>query len=121
MIELVSAELCIACGRCVEVCPTRVFDTGPDGVPRIARQADCQTCYLCEAYCPVDALFVAAGTTPGGRPAEADLVADGLLGGYRAALGWGRGRRSGARRAVGPPLPHEPPPVVPETERRAGC
>ncbi|MEU7811256.1 hypothetical protein [Pseudonocardia sp. NPDC049154] len=60
-------------------------------MPRIARQADCQTCCLCEAYCPVDALFVAAGTTPGGRPAEADLVADGLLGGYRAALGWGRG------------------------------
>ena len=24
----------------------------------IARQADCQTCYLCELYCPADALYV---------------------------------------------------------------
>ena len=25
----------------------------------IARQNDCQTCFLCEIYCPTDALYVA--------------------------------------------------------------
>jgi hypothetical protein len=51
-------------------------------------------------------------------PDQAELPGAGLLGSYRAALGWGRGRRLGARTAVGPPLPHEPPPVLPEAERR---
>jgi Fe-S-cluster-containing hydrogenase component 2 len=103
----------------VEVCPTNVFDTGADGLPVIARQHDCQTCYLCEAYCPTDALFVAATTAPHPTmPDQAELAGTGLLGSYRAALGWGRGRRLGARTAVGPPLPHEPPPVVPEAKRR---
>ena len=59
VIEIVSAERCIRCDRCVDVCPTDVFDRGPSGVPVVARQADCQTCFLCEAWCPVDALFVA--------------------------------------------------------------
>ena len=60
MIELVSDSLCIACDKCVKVCPTNVFDAVPGEAPRIARQSDCQTCFLCEAYCPTDALFVAA-------------------------------------------------------------
>ncbi|MEU8899587.1 ferredoxin family protein [Nocardia sp. NPDC048505] len=108
MIELVSADRCIECDKCVEVCPTHVFDRGPDGVPVRTRQADCQTCFLCEAYCPVDALFVAPSTTP--LPAdhphrdEAYLVEHGLLGSYRKALGWGGGRLT-ARDAVGPELP----------------
>jgi len=111
MIEVVSAERCVTCDRCVRVCPTDVFDTGPDGVPVIARQSDCQTCFLCEAYCPVDALFVAPQRDP--LPAgsaladEAGLVRRGLLGGYRAQIGWGHGRRPGARLAVGPPLRDE--------------
>ncbi|WP_247617714.1 4Fe-4S binding protein [Streptomyces sp. MK37H] len=29
MIELVSAERCIACDKCVKVCPTNVFARGP--------------------------------------------------------------------------------------------
>jgi NAD-dependent dihydropyrimidine dehydrogenase PreA subunit len=59
MIEVVDADRCIACDRCVDVCPTRVFDRGPDGIPVIARHDSCQTCFQCEAYCPADALFVA--------------------------------------------------------------
>lgn len=108
MIEVVSAERCIACDKCVEVCPTHVFDRGPTGVPVVARQSDCQTCFMCEAYCPVDALFVAVGRSP--LPAdspqrdEEHLVQSGLLGSYRAALGWGKGRVPGARLAVGPML-----------------
>ena len=61
MIEIVSARRCIACDICVKVCPANVFDAMPDAPPVIARQADCQTCFLCEIYCPTDALYVAPG------------------------------------------------------------
>lgn len=59
MIEIISDAACIDCDKCVEVCPTNVFDAVPGGHPVIARQSDCQTCFMCEAYCPVDALYVA--------------------------------------------------------------
>jgi NAD-dependent dihydropyrimidine dehydrogenase PreA subunit len=55
MIELVSETRCIGCDICVNVCPTNVFDATPDGVPVIARKSDCQTCFMCELYCPTDA------------------------------------------------------------------
>ncbi|MBF6130455.1 4Fe-4S dicluster domain-containing protein [Nocardia brasiliensis] len=108
MIEVVSAARCIECDKCVEVCPTHVFDRGPDGLPLIARQSDCQTCFMCEAYCPTDALFVAAQTRPlapdDPQRDEQHLSEHGLLGSYRKALGWGGGPL-GARYAVGPELP----------------
>ena len=109
MIEVVDADRCIACDRCINVCPTRVFDRGPGGIPVIARHDSCQTCFQCEAYCPADALFVAplatrvAADSPF-RDAE-ELAASGLLGGYRRELGWGGGRALGARTAVGPTYP----------------
>lgn len=102
MIEIVSHARCVACDRCVEVCPTDVFTRGEDGVPVIARQADCQTCFMCEAYCPVDALFVAPQVHPlPERPDESRVP----LGAYRERIGWGRGRVPGARLAIGPALP----------------
>ena len=100
MIEVVSASRCIECDVCVRVCPTNVFDTGADGIPRIARQEDCQTCFLCEAYCPVDALFVAPTTSPVAADSpfldEQFLVTENLLGKYRRDLGWGPGRVTSA-------------------------
>ena len=51
MIELISAERCTACNICVSACPTNVFEAVPGGLPRIARQDDCQTCFMCELYC----------------------------------------------------------------------
>ncbi|MGW1801452.1 4Fe-4S binding protein [Streptomyces sp. NPDC001984] len=109
MIEIVDPDRCIACDRCIEVCPTRVFDRGADGVPVIARQDSCQTCFQCEAYCPTDALFVAPLVTAvatGSRfPDVTELEESGLLGGYRRELVWGRGRTLGARTAVGPEYP----------------
>lgn len=119
MIEVVSQERCIACDRCVEVCPRNVFDSGEDGVPVIARQSDCQTCFMCEAYCPADALFVAPLAHPVRADSplrdEAHLAATGLLGSYRRQIGWGRGRTPGAAVAVGPELPATPPPIVTPT------
>ncbi|MFG2138526.1 4Fe-4S dicluster domain-containing protein [Streptomyces sp. NPDC048650] len=108
MIEFVSAERCIACDKCITVCPTNVFDRGEDGIPVLARHTDCQTCFQCEANCPADALYVAPQTHP--LPDEptvrdaAGLDRAGLLGGYRRRIGWGRGRTPGARLAIGPHL-----------------
>jgi NAD-dependent dihydropyrimidine dehydrogenase PreA subunit len=108
MIELVSQGRCISCDRCIEACPTNVFDRGDGGIPVIARQSDCQTCFMCEAYCPTDALFVAphVDPVPAGDPLrdEEHLVASGLLGSYRKGIGWGGGRTPGARLAVGPDI-----------------
>lgn len=91
MIELVSAARCIECNICVKVCPTNVFDAVPDAAPVIARQSDCQTCFLCEAYCPVDALFVAADAHRHVEVNERQLTEDGLLESYRRSLGWSPG------------------------------
>ncbi|MET0387729.1 MAG: 4Fe-4S binding protein [Polyangiales bacterium] len=91
MIELVSDSRCIACDKCVKVCPTNVFDAVPDAAPRIARKSDCQTCFLCEAYCPTDALFVAAEAHENVPVDEAQLEQRGLLGVYRRHLGWNKG------------------------------
>jgi NAD-dependent dihydropyrimidine dehydrogenase PreA subunit len=91
MIELVSTSRCIECNICVRVCPTNVFDAVPDAAPTIARQSDCQTCFLCEAYCPVDALFVAADAHQHVDVSETQLVASGVLGSYRRSLGWSSG------------------------------
>ncbi|HEY9267104.1 MAG TPA: ferredoxin family protein [Mycobacterium sp.] len=115
MIEIVSAAACIACDICVKVCPTDVFERGEDGVPVIARQSDCQTCFMCEAYCPADALYVSpiSGPVDPDSP-HADEVAVAnheLFGGYRELIGWGRGRSAGALRDLNallkavPPLP----------------
>ncbi|UXY16086.1 ferredoxin family protein [Chitiniphilus purpureus] len=91
MIELISAERCINCDLCVQICPTNVFDVVSGDNPVIARQHDCQTCFMCEAYCPVDALYVApfAERTVPVVPAQLEETA--LLGSYRRALGWSPG------------------------------
>ncbi|AGT11191.1 4Fe-4S dicluster domain-containing protein [Paracoccus aminophilus] len=96
MIELVSATRCVTCDVCIKACPMNVFDRAEDGLPVIARQEDCQTCFLCEAHCPTDALFVAAERAPlppARLPDEAALIASGIMGSYRARLGWGKGRK----------------------------
>jgi len=102
MIELISASHCIDCNICVQVCPTNVFDAVEDSHPVIARQQDCQTCFMCEAYCPTDALFVAplSGPAPAGSELtdETALRAADRFGEYRRWIGWGHGRRPGSLR-----------------------
>jgi NAD-dependent dihydropyrimidine dehydrogenase PreA subunit len=96
VIELVSAERCIKCDVCIRICPTNVFDQGEDRLPVIKHQEDCQTCFMCEAWCPTDALFVAPQTSPVAADSpyknEQWLTERGLLGSYRRELGWDKGR-----------------------------
>ena len=95
MIEIVSARRCIACDLCIKVCPANVFDARPVAAPVIARQTDCQTCFLCEIYCPTDALYVAPDADMSSGATEAEIEAAGLFGSYASALGWRRGRPAG--------------------------
>jgi NAD-dependent dihydropyrimidine dehydrogenase PreA subunit len=97
MIELVSEERCIECNICVSVCPTNVFDKTSGGIPVIARQSDCQTCFMCEVYCPADALYVAPEVDESLAFSEQVLGESGILGSYREQLGWGQGRKSTAK------------------------
>ena len=96
MIEIVSANRCIACDICVKACPANVFDPLPHAPPVIARQSDCQTCFLCEIYCPVDALYVAPCAEGPTRITEAEVEHADPFGSYARALGWRRGKPGGS-------------------------
>ena len=100
MIELVSESRCIECNLCVTACPTNVFDKVPGKAPIIARKSDCQTCFMCELYCPVDALYVAPQADELVEVDEQTLIENGLLGSYREDIGWGKGRTPGASKEM---------------------
>jgi NAD-dependent dihydropyrimidine dehydrogenase PreA subunit len=89
MIELVISERCVRCNACVNVCPTNVFDAAIGAPPVIARQSDCETCFMCELYCPADALFVAADCDRPEQVSQAEILASGWLGQFRRDSGWG--------------------------------
>jgi NAD-dependent dihydropyrimidine dehydrogenase PreA subunit len=93
MIELLSKERCISCNQCVSVCPTNVFEAVQDGIPVIARKSDCQSCFMCELYCPVDALYVAPLAEAEMEVTELELIEAGLLGSYRENIGWSKGKK----------------------------
>ncbi|EPE94342.1 4Fe-4S dicluster domain-containing protein [Rhizobium grahamii] len=88
MIEIVSEDRCVKCDLCVEACPDNVFDAVPDGIPVIARQSDCQTCFLCELFCPTDALYVSPLSEAIEGSHEHELVARGVMGSFRREMGW---------------------------------
>lgn len=91
MIALIFADLCTGCGICHDICPTDVFDRVPEtSLPLIARQRDCQTCFMCELYCPADALYVDPDCE---APAQVDAQAvrdAGHAAVFRRNSGWGR-------------------------------
>lgn len=93
MIEVLSQERCIGCNQCVAVCPTNVFQAEPGSLPFIARKSDCQSCFMCELYCPVDALYVTPFAEEETAVEEHELAVSGLLGSYRESVGWGIGRK----------------------------
>jgi NAD-dependent dihydropyrimidine dehydrogenase PreA subunit len=89
MIAAILVERCTGCGDCVQACPTHVFDAGENGIPIVARLDQCQTCFMCELYCPADALYVAPEDAPVTIDTEA-LLASGQLGRLRHDYGWDR-------------------------------
>jgi len=55
-----SAEKCIGCGRCAEVCPHRVFSVN-EKKAQIVDKDSCMECGACAKNCPVNAITVEAG------------------------------------------------------------
>jgi 2-oxoglutarate ferredoxin oxidoreductase subunit delta len=55
---VLDVSLCKACGICIELCPTHVFDTAEMGEAVVARPEDCTLCLLCELHCPDFAIEV---------------------------------------------------------------
>lgn len=87
MITPILESRCTGCNICVEVCPTLVLAEG-DNSPRIAQIEACQTCYMCEIHCPVDAIYVAPDQTTPENTDEGAILASGQLGRIRHDQGW---------------------------------
>jgi NAD-dependent dihydropyrimidine dehydrogenase PreA subunit len=92
MIELINADTCTSCGRCVEVCPTDVFDPVPGAPPAIARQSECTSCMNCELYCPHDSIYVSPLREPEADLDPVAIIASGVLGSYARAMNWENGQ-----------------------------
>jgi NAD-dependent dihydropyrimidine dehydrogenase PreA subunit len=96
MIELLSESRCTGCNLCVRACPTNVFEARPDDIPIIARPDSCQTCFMCELYCPADALYVSPFADKHVRVDEAALEQDASLGSYAREMRWRAAKPKGA-------------------------
>ncbi|CAN7375713.1 ferredoxin family protein [Phenylobacterium sp. LjRoot225] len=89
MIAHIFEDLCTGCNDCVSACPTHVLDASTDGgTPVIARLDQCQTCFMCELYCPTDAIFVGADQTGPESIDPEQVRASGLLGQMRRDHIW---------------------------------
>ncbi len=51
---------CVNCGRCLEVCPHRVFQEA-NGKVRLAAPEKCMECGACQVNCPASAIKVDSG------------------------------------------------------------
>ena len=57
-IRKIDYDPCNGCGICVDNCPMDVIRDEATNKPFIAYLRDCQSCFLCEMDCPVEAIFV---------------------------------------------------------------
>ena len=55
MLPKIEKKRCLACGECISVCPTGVFDTGRDS-PLITNPSACTGCKVCAINCPNGAI-----------------------------------------------------------------
>ena len=96
MIELLSESRCTGCNLCVKACPTNVFEAQEGGIPILARPDSCQTCFMCELYCPADALYVSPLADRHEQVDETVLERGATLGSYARNMGWKRAKPAGA-------------------------
>jgi len=96
MIELLSETRCTRCNLCVRACPTNVFDARPDAAPVIARPDSCQTCFMCELYCPADALYVSPHADAHVTVDEHALAQAQVLGSFAREMKWRAAKPHGA-------------------------
>ncbi|PWL64022.1 MAG: ferredoxin family protein [Desulfovibrionaceae bacterium] len=59
-IRHIDYDKCTRCGRCVTYCPQDVLRPDGERRPVITYLQDCQSCFLCEKYCPAGAIAVSA-------------------------------------------------------------
>ena len=58
-IKYIDYELCVCCGVCVDTCAMDVFRMDEiTKKPFIKYIRECQSCFLCEKYCPTNAIYV---------------------------------------------------------------
>jgi NAD-dependent dihydropyrimidine dehydrogenase PreA subunit len=93
MIEVIDTETCTDCNLCVSVCPTNVFQAVAGAPPVIARQDSCQTCFMCEVYCPVDALYVDPDPARVYGLTVEKVKESQSFGSYRRSIGWAKETR----------------------------
>ncbi len=62
MIPQIDRKLCIACGRCVEVCPPQAIEIVEDQAH--LEETLCEECGFCAAACPVDAIRIPFPSSP---------------------------------------------------------
>lgn len=55
-----NSSKCVGCGRCIEVCPHKVFRMD-EGKTKIIDKDDCMECGACAKNCPLNAIEVKAG------------------------------------------------------------
>jgi NAD-dependent dihydropyrimidine dehydrogenase PreA subunit len=92
VIEFINQETCINCNRCVEICPTDVFEPTAGPTPEIARTDECTTCMNCELFCPADAIYVSPLHVPETELDKPAVIAAGLMGSYARAMNWHQGQ-----------------------------
>ena len=58
-IRKIDYSLCNGCEICVDICPMDVLRMDEDTKkPFIKYLRDCQSCFLCEVDCPLEAIYV---------------------------------------------------------------
>lgn len=84
-LPVIDADLCIACNKCIDVCPDRILKTGREG-EIIVLNEQCMLCGHCQAVCPVEAIVIPALTSHLGLQSMDEEEASGLPGVSTAAL-----------------------------------
>lgn len=53
----IDEKACVGCAMCVDICPTKVFESVDDeSVPRVNKPAECFGCLSCSELCPATAV-----------------------------------------------------------------